>query len=217
VMGPISSAKKLPPGPELRDHLLNEWVFITAQNSGGESISEEPVDHKGLRGLDAILRYQSRGRAMFVRLLVTDRYLLRMTVAGPMAEGDQANVLRERALAFFDTVQVTPALGQPLDREPETIPATEIGAAYQRDQAAADARFNGKPLYFVGVIRWVSGNNEEARMEAGDFVLDLRGGFGGVKPGDTVTLTGRCWGRSTQKLDPPRIVFTDCRVANPKR
>ena len=217
VLGPVGSAKKLP-GPELRDHLLKEWAFITAQNSGGESISEEPVDHQGLRGLDAILRYQSQGRAMFVRLLVTDKHLLRMMVAGPMAEGDQAKVLRERALAFFETVQVTPALGQPLDREPETIPATELGAEYQRDPKAADARFNGKWLYIVGVINGVSLDGDVAWMKAGDHVLEVKGGVAELKTGDTVTMIGLCGGLRPPGRDAPRIVFTHCRVvANPKR
>jgi hypothetical protein len=109
------------------------------------------------------------------------------------------------------------AAQEPPEQAIPATPAAEIIADYDKDQAAADAKYRGKQMTFRGVV-WIKSPNS----------LHLKGGtnlkhtlvckflnertIASVRKGDTVTVKGVCSGQDKNSAAFRMVFFEDCEL-----
>lgn len=209
--------------PATRDAQIETVIITTATNLDGKVVHQRPVAHEGHAARELLI-VDRDSRATAVRLVVGERSCVRMTVGG-VGDRDKPDAALDSVAAFFGEVHLSPAFGPPIKDDPVTVSAADLGAAYQTDPKAADARFKDRWVRVTGPVTAVAGDGKALEMRDGETPIAFQRATRGrmsvqVRKGASATVTGKCSGLSEATAEGgPRVTLTEAvvlRPANPK-
>jgi hypothetical protein len=202
-------------GPATRDAQAKSVILLAATNTDGKVVHQRPATHEGHAAQEVLIAHRGDGGLTALRVVVGERSCVRIGVTSS-EDASNPDAVLDSAAAFFDTVHLGSAFGPPVLEDPVAVSAEELGAAYQADPKAADARFKDRWVRVTGPVTAVGEDGTTLEMDARGAAIAIRRlprGRGSVRVqqgGATVTVTGLCQGL----LEPatgvgPRIGLND--------
>jgi hypothetical protein len=208
-------------GPVTRDAQTGTVVLLAATNSDGKVVHQRAATHEGHAAREVLIIGRSDDQLTAMRVVVGERCCVRIAVTGS-DDGESPDAALDAAAEFFNAVRLGPGFGPPILEDPLVVSAADLGAAYLADPAAADARFKGRWLRVSGPVTTVGADGTTLDLDAGGAAITVQRmprGRQSVRVrqgGESVTVTGKCQGRSDPAAGQvPRVRLTDAVVIRP--